>query len=81
MENIRVRVTDNDTIVVVADSKRFGKDAIMFEERTFMRCFDYIRRKTGKNHFKISGIPGFVGLFRDAEGRMMAKELWIHDFR
>ena len=81
MENIRVRVTDNDTIVVVADTERFGKDAIMFEERTFMRCFDYIRRKTGKNHFKISGIPGFVGLFRDAEGRMMARELWIHDFR
>ena len=81
MENIRVRVTDNDTIVVIADTKRFGEDAILFEERTFMRCFDYIRRATGKNHFKISGIPYHSGFFKDTEGRMMARELWIHDLR
>ena len=81
MENIRVRVTDNDSIVVVADTERFGRDAIMYEERKFMRCFDYIRRVTGKNHFKISGMPDLVGVFTDTDGRTMPREMWLHSFR
>lgn len=78
MKNIRIRVTDNGTIVVVADSKRFGENAIMYEDRTFLRCCDYIRKAIQQNHFQISGVPWMVGTFTDADGRTMPREMWVH---
>ena len=76
MENIRIVVTDNNTITVRADSTRFGKDAVMYEDRSFMNCFNYIRKATGKNHFQIKHLA-FVEAFTDAEGRTMGSRMWI----
>lgn len=76
MENIRIAVTSNNTIIVKADSERFGKDAIMYEDTKFMRCFDYIRRATGKNHFQIKHFAG-VEPFTDTDGRTMGRSMWI----
>lgn len=47
MKNIEIVVTEERTIVVYADTKRFGKHEIMFEGHTFDECFDYIKRNTG----------------------------------
>ena len=57
MKHIRIVVTDSNTIVVKADTKRFGRDAIMYEGSTFMQCCDYIRRATGQEHFTLSSSP------------------------
>lgn len=73
MKNVRIVVTENNTIVVKADTKRYGRDAIMFEERTFMRCCDYIRRVTRSDHFRLKG-HSCAKPFTDAEGRTMP---WI----
>lgn len=70
MKNFQIVVTDNRTIVVLADSKRFGENAIMFEGKTFMECCDYIRRVTGNNHFKLTSYSR-MKTFTDAEGRTM----------
>ena len=61
---------------VRADTKRFGKDAILYEDRTFMRCFDYIRRASGKNHFQVQHLA-LAEPFTDTDGRTMAKSMWI----
>lgn len=75
MKNIQIVVTDNNTIVVIADTKRFGKAAILYEDHTFMGCCDYIRRTTGNNHFKLKAysFTGELGMktFTDTEGLTM----------
>lgn len=76
MENIRIAVTSNKTIIVKADSERFGKDAIMFESTKFMECFDYIRRATGKDHFQIKHLAT-VRPFTDTDGRTMGESMWV----
>lgn len=76
MDNIRLVVKDDHSILVKADSRRFGKDAIMYEDISFMNCFDYIRRATGKNHFQIKHYS-VVEPFTDSTGRTMAKFMWI----
>ena len=73
MENIQIVVTDNRTIVVKADSKRFGKGAIMYEGHTFMECCEYILRTCKKNNFRMKSY-GCVELFTDTDGRTMP---WI----
>jgi hypothetical protein len=75
MENFQIVVTDNRTIVVLADSKRYGKNAIVYEGHTFMQCCDYIRRVTRKNHFKMKAYS-CTRTFTDTEGRTMP---WIMD--
>lgn len=75
MKNIQIVVTDNFTIVVFADTRRFGKHKIMFEGRTFMECCDYIREHTGNNHFKLNGIST-MRTFTDPDGCTMP---WILD--
>lgn len=75
MKNVQIVVTDNATICVIADTKRFGKHQIMFEGRTFMEACDYIRRTTGINHFKINGLDA-MRKFQDPDGRLMP---WIMD--
>ena len=72
MKNIEIVVSDNNTICVFADTKRYGRHAIMYEGRTFMQCCDYIRRATKKNHFRL--VPSFgpnMTMFTDTEGRTM----------
>lgn len=75
MKNIRIVVTDNNTIVVKADTKRFGEDAIMFEGHTFNEACDYIRRTCGVDHFTLSSYV-LVEKFTDTEGRSLP---WLMD--
>lgn len=42
-ENIKIERTDNGTWVVRADSKRFGKEAIMFESFRYKEASAYAR--------------------------------------
>lgn len=76
MKNVSVVVTNNNTIVVVADTKRYGKQAILYEDHKFMRCFDYIRRASGQNHFQIKSYSTSEQ-FTDTDGRTMARFMWI----
>lgn len=76
MKNVSIVVTSNNTITVVADTKRYGKQAIMYEDHKFMRCFDYIRRATGKNHFQIKHYSCSEP-FTDTDGRTMSRFMWI----
>ena len=73
MKNIRIIVTDNRTIVVKADTKRFGEGAILFEGSTFMQCCDYIRKVTKTDQFKLNSYS-CVNMFTDTEGHTMP---WI----
>ena len=73
MKNIRIVVTENGTIVVKADTKRFGKDAIMYEGHTFMECCDYIRKSCKTDRFRLESYP-MVERFTDTDGRTMP---WI----
>lgn len=77
MKNVTVNVTDTGTIVVRADTERFGKNEILFEGSTFMQAFDYIRQKSGNNHFKLQGMPVLYGWFTDKEGRTMPAKLEV----
>lgn len=70
MKNFQIVVTDNRTIVVLADSARYGKNAIMYEGHTFVSCCDYIRRVTRKNHFQLKSYD-CIKTFTDTEGRTM----------
>ena len=79
MTNIQIAVTDNNTITVIADTKRFGKHAVMYEGSTFMQCCDYIRRATRNNHFKLQALshPALpIRTFTDPEGRTLP---WMMD--
>ena len=57
LRNIVIQAVDNGgtsySIVVRADSDRFGKNAIMYQDITFMACCKYIARATGRNDFKL----------------------------
>ena len=55
MSNIRIIAHDSMHIEVIADSKRFGKDTIMFQSGSFRECFDYIKRETGKEKLRLCG--------------------------
>lgn len=68
MKNIEIEVTDNHTIVVFADTKRFGKHQIMFEGITFDECFDYIRKHTGREHFQMQSYL-LYDTFTDRKGK------------
>lgn len=70
MKNIQIVVTDNHTIVVIADTKRFGDHSIMFEGLTFMEACHYIRRTTGKNNFHLDSLS-LCETFKDPDGRRM----------
>lgn len=70
MKNVRIVATVNRTIVVKADTERFGKDAIMYEGHTFMQCCDYIRRACRTDHFKLTAYS-CEKMFTDADGCTM----------
>ena len=75
MKNFRLIASDG-SIVVKADSDRYGKDAVVYQDTTFMRCFDYIRRVTGQNHFQIKHWS-VVEPYTDFDGRTMGSYMWI----
>lgn len=66
MKNIRIIAHDSMHIEVLADTKRFGEDAIMFQSGSFRECFDYIKRETGKDKLRLSGC--LAALLRDWTG-------------
>ena len=70
MKNIQICVTDRRSIVVRADTERFGKNQIMFEGNKFMECCMYIRRVTQKDNFQLKSLSG-IPVFTDTEGRTM----------
>lgn len=55
MKNIRIIAHDSMHIEVLADTRRFGEDAIMFQSGSFRECFDYIKRETGKENLQLRG--------------------------
>ena len=77
MTNVQIVVTDNRTIVVIADTKRCGKHAIMYEGHTFMQACDYIRRTTGKDRFHLDSWA-YARTFTDPDGKTMP---WIQTVR
>lgn len=44
LENVRIEATNNDTYVVYADTKRFGKNEVMFESYNKNECYEYIMK-------------------------------------
>lgn len=43
MQAVHVKITNNNTFVVVADTERFGKNQIMFESYDVMQCIEYVK--------------------------------------
>ena len=76
MKNIQISVTENNTIIVTADTERFGKSAVMFEGHSFMECCDYIRKRTNNNHFKLKALS-CISTFTDTEGLTMPRSLTV----
>lgn len=62
-------------IVVKADSKRFGKDVVMFEGNTFEQCCEYIRNTFRTNHFQLQSYS-VVPMYTDRTGKTLP---WIMD--
>lgn len=75
IKNVRVvAIRDKASYIVVkADTKRFGNDAVMFEGNTFEQCFDYIRRTFRTDYFKLSSYA-VVPNYTDREGNTLP---WI----
>ena len=44
MKNVKIEATNNNTYVVRADTKRFGKNQIMFESYSKPECFEYVHQ-------------------------------------
>ena len=76
MKNIRIVVLDDRTIVVKADTERFGKDAIMYQDTTFLRCCDYIRRITQTDHFCLQSLA-CIPSHTDPDGQTMPRILSV----
>jgi len=72
MKNITIVVSNpdraNSSILVKADSDRFGRDAIMFEGISFEECFSYVRRVTGRDHFQLQSYM-MVQTYTDYKGK------------
>lgn len=68
MKNIRIIAHDSMHIEVIADSKRFGENEIMFQSGSFRECFDYIKRETGKDNLRLRG-SCLASLLRDWTGK------------
>lgn len=68
MTNFRIEALRDDYMVVKADSERFGEQEIVFEGNTFNQCFDYIKRKTGKDKLNLTSCFIYKSV-TDREGR------------
>ena len=74
MTNIRIIVSyphkRNSSIVVKANTKKYGENAIMFEGISFMECLNYIARVTGRDNFKVTALP-YTPLYTDYKGQTL----------
>ena len=57
-KNIVIKVVENNagaghSIIVRADSERYCKNAILYQNITFRSCCEYIARITRQNNFKL----------------------------
>lgn len=53
LKNVVIEAVDNCNLVVRADSERFGKNAIMYQDISLRLCCEYIARVTGRKDFKV----------------------------
>ena len=53
LKNIMIEAVGNCNLIVRADSERFGKNTIMYQDTSLRACCDYIARKTGCHKFKV----------------------------
>lgn len=44
MKDVKIIATDNRTYLVKATTRRFGKDAVLFESWNYNDCLNYLRR-------------------------------------
>lgn len=91
LKNIMIEALDNCNLVVRADTERFGKNAIMYQDISLRLCCEYIARATGKTDFKLKArvlechptllTPGLPSLcvsppvYKDFDGRMVPEIL------
>ena len=75
MKNFHITARDR-SIIVRADSDRYGKNAIVYQDISFMNCFNYIQRVTGKKHFQIKFLSASAP-YTDVDGRTMGSHMWI----
>lgn len=76
MENIRIEVKADNYIVVIADTKRFGNNEVMFEGNTFDQCFDYIKRELDIDKVYLTAYL-FYESYTDREGRTFPWMMWV----
>ena len=88
MENIVIEVVDNCNLIVRANTERYGKNAIMYQDTSLRSCCDYIAQKTGCHKFKVQAraitcsptllvpdLPALYAgppLYKDADGLTVA---------
>ena len=78
MENIRIEVKADNYIVVIADTKRFGNNEVMFEGNTFDQCFDYIKRELGIDEVYLTAYLCYES-YTDREGRTFPWMMWVRN--
>ena len=76
MENIRIEVKADNYIVVIADTKRFGNNEVMFEGNTFDQCFNYIKRELGIDKVYLTAYL-FYESYTDREGKTFPWMMWV----
>lgn len=76
MENIIIEVKADNYIVVIADTKRFGNNEVMFEGNTFDQCFDYIKRELGIDKVYLTAYLIYE-LYTDRKGRTFPWKMWV----
>ena len=53
LKNIVIEAVDNCNLIVRADSDRYGKNAIIYQNISLKLCCEYIARITGHHDFKV----------------------------
>lgn len=76
MENIRIEVKADNYIVVIADTKRFGNNEVMFEGNTFDQCFDYIKRELGIDKVYLTAYLIYES-YTDRVERTFPWKMWV----
>ena len=68
MNNIRIQMVNENYIVVIADSERFGRNEVMYEGNCFDECLDYCKRELNKDTLRITG--RIAACVTDRKGRV-----------
>lgn len=76
MKNIIIEVKADNYIVVIADTKRFGNNEVMFEGNTFDQCFDYIKRELSIDRVYLTAYV-FYETYTDRNGRTFPWKMWV----